>query len=42
LEGGQENGADERRQPPEEEVEVETGGGEDGVDAVAVTALEVP
>ena len=31
----------ERRQPPQEEVEVEVGGGEDGVDAVAVLALEV-
>jgi hypothetical protein len=36
LEGGRENGAQQRRQ-----VEVETNGGEDGVDAVAVLALEV-
>ena len=41
MEGGREKGAQERRQPPQEEVEVEAGGGEDGVDAVAVLALEV-
>jgi hypothetical protein len=41
LEGGRENGAQERRQPPQEEAEVETGGGEDGVDTVAVLAFEV-
>jgi hypothetical protein len=41
LEGGQEKGAQQRRQPPQEEVEVEAGGGEDGVDTVAVPALEV-
>ena len=41
MEGGQENGPQKRGEPPQEEVEVETGGGEDGVDAVAVLALEV-
>ena len=41
LDGREENGGQERRQPPQEKVEVEAGGGEDGVDTVAVLAFEV-
>jgi len=38
----QEEGAQERRRrPAQEEVEVEAGGGEDGVEPVAVLAVEV-
>jgi hypothetical protein len=40
LEGCEENGAQKRREPPQEEVEVEAGGSEDGIDAVAVLANE--
>jgi hypothetical protein len=37
----QKEGAQKRCQPSQEKVEVEAGGGEEGYDAVAVTALEI-
>jgi hypothetical protein len=41
LEDRLDDGAQKSVEPPDEEVEVESGGGHDGVDAVAVTSFEI-